>query len=182
MDVVKTNISRIGGVIDVQSERGIGTKLTLTLPITLAIVRALLVRAGAQTFAVPLASVSEVILLDTRTRKVDGREVMSLRGATLQLCRLLPFFGLAEAEEAPERSFVVVAQVGERRLGLVVDSIAGQQDLVIIALGRSLESVRGFAGATELGDERVGLVLDAGAVLDEVLSVSEVMRKAHAHG
>ncbi len=184
MDVVKTNIARIGGVIDVQSELGIGTKLTLTLPITLAIVRALLVHCETQVFAIPLASVSEVITLDTRTRKVDGREVMTLRGETLQLCRLKNFFALtpASGERRDVRPLVVVAQVGERRLGLVVDSIAGQQDMVIKALGRSLEDVRGFAGATELGDEHVGLVLDAGAILEEVLSVAEVRRKAQVHG
>jgi two-component system chemotaxis sensor kinase CheA len=177
MDVVKTNIARLGGVIDVQSERGIGTKMTLTLPVTLAIFRALLVKVHDQEFAVPLSAISEVINLDGRTRQVEGREVTTIRGATLPLCRLRQFFHLTN-EPAESREFVIVARVGERRLGLVVDSIAGQQDIVIKTLGRSLEAVRGFSGATELGSQRVGLVLDVGAVLDEMLSPGESLRKA----
>jgi two-component system chemotaxis sensor kinase CheA len=180
MDVVKTNISRIGGVIDVHSERGIGTKFTLTLPITLAIVRALLVKVGGQTFAIPLAAVSEVLGLDTATRRVDGREVMTLRGATLALCRLRGIFGL-DSNVGPLRPLVVVAQVGERKLGLVVDSIAGQQDIVIKALGPSLRDLKGFAGATELGDERVGLVLDAAAIVEETFAAGEGRRKGAIH-
>jgi two-component system chemotaxis sensor kinase CheA len=177
MDVVKTNIARLGGVIDVQSERGIGTKMTLTLPVTLAIFRALLVKVHDQEFAVPLSAISEVLNLEGRTRVVEGREVTTIRGATLPLCRLRQFFHLTTAA-SEGREFVIVARVGERRLGLVVDSIAGQQDIVIKSLGRSLESVRGFSGATELGSQRVGLVLDVGAVLDEMLSPGENLRKA----
>lgn len=180
MDVVKTNIARLGGVIDVQSERGIGTKMTLTLPVTLAIFRALLVKVHDQEFAVPLSAISEVLNLDGRTRVVEGREVTTIRGATLPLCRLRQFFHLT-TETSETREFVIVARVGERRLGLVVDSIAGQQDIVIKSLGRSLDSVRGFSGATELGSQRVGLVLDVGAVLDEMLSPGENLRKAALH-
>lgn len=180
MDVVKTNISRLGGVIDVQSEAGIGTKMTLTLPVTLAIFRALLVAAHEQVFAIPLASISEVVNLDTATRRVDGREVTTLRGVTLPLCRLRSFFSLT-SDKVSEKEFVVVARVGERRLGLVVDSIAGQQDIVIKSLGSALKQVRGFSGATELGDQRVGLVIDVAAVLEEMLSPGESLRKAAAH-
>jgi len=181
MDVVKTNIARLGGVIDVQSERGIGTKMTLTLPVTLAIFRALLVKVGEQEFAVPLSAISEVNLLDSGTREIEGREVTSLRGATLPLCRLRSFFGLTR-ERSQQREFVVVAQVGERRLGLVVDAIAGQQDIVIKSLGASLSLVRGFSGATELGDQRVGLVLDVAAILEEMLSPGDTLRKVVVNG
>lgn len=180
MDVVKTNIARLGGVIDVQSEKGIGTKMTLTLPITLAIVRALLVHVSDQVFAVPLSSVSEVIQLDGPTRFIDDREVMSLRGSTLPLCRLAQFFELPE-DRPRGRAYVVVAQIGERRLGLVIDSVAGQQDIVIQALGASLAQVRGFAGATELGDQRVGLVLDTTGIVEEVMNIHESFRKAVYH-
>lgn len=180
MDVVKTNIARLGGVIDVQSERGIGTKMTLTLPVTLAIFRALLVSTDTQVFAIPLSSISEVLNLDGPTRVVDGREVTTVRGSTMPLCRLRTIFGLDETEPS-SREFVVVARVGERRLGLVVDTIAGQQDIVIKTLGSALNSVRGFAGATELGNQRVGLVIDVAAILDEMLSPGESLRKAVAH-
>jgi len=172
MDIVKTNISKLGGVIDVHSETGIGTKMTITLPITLAIVSALLVQAGKHTLAIPLSSVSEAIAFEeAAVRLVDGREVITLRGQTLPLCRLDRLMNLESASEvAPRRRFVVVAALGQRRLGLVVDFLYGQEDIVIKPLGKSLNAVRGFAGATELGDQRVGLVLDAAGLIEEVLA------------
>jgi two-component system chemotaxis sensor kinase CheA len=175
MDVVKTNISKLGGVIDVHSEDGIGTKMTITLPITLAIVSALLLRVAEQTFAIPLASVSEAIAFDdTGLRIVDGREVMTLRGTTLPVAHFDRLFSLVRGVPAPRRQYVVVATLGSRRLGLVVDQLLGQQDIVIKPLGKSLSNVRGFAGATELGDQHVGLVIDAAAIIEEVLTTSEV--------
>jgi two-component system, chemotaxis family, sensor kinase CheA len=174
MDVVKYNISKLGGVIDVHSEAGIGTKIAITLPITLAIVSALLMTAADHTFAMPLSSVSEAIPFDaTLVRYIDGRAVMSLRGTTLPICRLDEMFGLQRNGSPPRRQFAVVAQLGTRRLGVVVDQLVGEQDIVIKALGPSLSDVRGFAGATELGDQRVGLVLDAAAIIEEVLAGSE---------
>lgn len=171
MDVVKTNISKLGGIIDVHSESGIGTKMTITLPITLAIVNALLVRVGEHAFAIPLNVVSEAIAFDPRgVRLVDGREVMTLRGATLALCRLDRLLGIEDEVKVSGRRFVVVANLGARRLGFVVDLLVGQQDIVTKPLGPSLARVRGFAGATELGDQRVGLVLDTAAIIEEVLT------------
>ena len=175
MDVVKTNISKLGGVIDVHSEDGIGTKMTITLPITLAIVSALLIRVDEHTFAIPLASVSEAIGFDDAgLRMVDGREVMTLRGTTLPIARLENLLSLVRSAPPPRRQYAVVAALGARRLGLVVDQLVGQQDIVIKPLGKSLDAVRGFAGATELGDQHVGLVIDAAAIIDEVLSASDV--------
>ena len=172
MDIVKTNISKLGGVIDVHSETGIGTKMTITLPITLAIVSALMIQAGKHTFAIPLSSVSEAIAFEeSGVRSVDGREVITLRGQTLPLCRLDRLMALDTAGDSPSRRrFVVVAALGQRRLGLVVDFLFGQEDIVIKPLGKSLGAVRGFAGATELGDQRVGLVLDAAGLIEEVLA------------
>ena len=172
MDIVKTNISKLGGVIDVHSETGIGTKMTITLPITLAIVSALLIQAGKHTLAIPLSSVSEAIAFDEAgVRLVDGREVITLRGQTLPLCRLDRLMALeSPSDSASRRRFVVVAALGQRRLGLVVDFLYGQEDIVIKPLGKSLAAVRGFAGATELGDQRVGLVLDAAGLIEEVLA------------
>ncbi len=180
MDIVKTNISRLGGVIDVHTEAGIGTKMTITLPITLAIVSALVVDVAGRVFAIPLSSVSEAIAFDgTGVRTVDAREVMTLRGTTLPLCRLDRLFKLERSGAGRRRRFVVVASMGNRRLGLVVDHLFGQQDIVIKPLGHSLTKVRGFAGATELGDQRVGLVLDAAALIEEVLaSVEQGLRRA----
>jgi two-component system chemotaxis sensor kinase CheA len=178
MDIVKTNINKLGGVIDVHSETGIGTKMAITLPITLAIVSALLVRVHEQVFAIPLSTVSEALSFDqSQVRRVENREVITVRGSSLPICDLGRLLGLPEPQEDRRRRFVVVAALGNRRLGLVVDHLYGQEDIVIKPLGSSLSRVRGFAGATELGDQRVGLVLDSGAVIEEVLSGAEGPRE-----
>ncbi len=178
MDIVKTNINKLGGVIDVHSETGIGTKMAITLPITLAIVSALLVRVYDQVFAIPLSTVSEALSFDPgQVRRVENREVITVRGSSLPICDLGRLLGLPEPREERRRRFVVVAALGNRRLGLVVDHLFGQEDIVIKPLGSSLSRVRGFAGATELGDQRVGLVLDSGAVIEEVLSGAEAPRE-----
>jgi two-component system chemotaxis sensor kinase CheA len=177
MDVVRTNIAKLGGVVDITSEVGIGTKITITLPITLAIISVLGVEVMGRSFAIPLASVEEAIAFDeSLVRSFDGREALTQRGATLPICRLARLFGI-EDEAVPAvlvrknaKPCVVIASVGSRRLGFVVDRLVGQQDIVIKALGKSLRSVRGFAGATELGDQRVGLVLDVAALMDEVMA------------
>jgi two-component system chemotaxis sensor kinase CheA len=170
MDVVRTNIGRLGGVIDVNSQPGIGTKFTLTLPITLAIVSALVLRVRDQTFAIPLNVVQEALFYDERSlRRVEGREVITLRGQSLPIARLADLFGLT-GDQAPGRHFVVVTALGQRRLGIVVDALEGQEDIITKPLGGSLASVRGFSGATDLGDQRVVLVLDAPSILDDVLS------------
>lgn len=197
MDVVKTNISKLGGVIDVQSEPGIGTKMTVTLPITLAIISALVVLVEDRLFAVPLANVQEAVVLDPgAVRIIDGREVVTLRGSSLQLCRLARLFDLESQANQPTtngwptsasagapgsasldlrpaprvstRQYVVVTAVGARRLGLVVGTLVGEQDVVIKALGPSLKGVRGFAGASELGDQRIALVIDAPSLVEEL--------------
>jgi two-component system, chemotaxis family, sensor kinase CheA len=178
MDIVKTNINKLGGVIDVHSESGIGTKMAITLPITLAIVSALVVRVHDQVYAIPLATVSEALSFDpSSVRRVENREVITVRGSSLPICDLGRLLGLSEPTEDRRRRFVVVAALGNRRLGLVVDHLFGQEDIVIKPLGASLSRVRGFAGATELGDQRVGLVLDSGAVIEEVLSGAEAPRE-----
>jgi two-component system chemotaxis sensor kinase CheA len=191
MDIVKTNIAKLGGIVDITSEVGIGTKMTITLPITLAIISVLVVEIAERSFCMPLASVEEAIVLDeSLVRTFEGREIMTQRGATLPICRLSRLFGIEESSPAPlgargaarTKAFVVIASVGNRRLGFVVDRLVGQQDIVIKALGKSLKSVRGFAGATELGDQRVGLVLDIAALIEEVLAGSEARFLMQAEG
>jgi two-component system chemotaxis sensor kinase CheA len=183
MDVVKTNISKLGGIIDIYSEIGIGTKFTVTLPITLAIISALIVHVEGRTFAIPLSSVQEAIWLDPGAlRRVEGQEMMTLRGSSLPLCRMNELFGLSSVEAPRLRPYAVVVGVGVRRLGLVVDQIIGQQDIVIKPLGPSLSKVKGFAGATELGDQRVALVLDAPALIEEAFSQTEVAVGAGSYG
>ncbi|MGA7124215.1 MAG: chemotaxis protein CheA [Polyangiaceae bacterium] len=175
LDVAKTNIGKLGGVVDITSDVGIGTKMTITLPITLAIIHVLLVEIGAHLFAVPLASVEEAIVLhEDQVRTVEARELLTVRGTSLPICRLARLFGLPQGDRDGHGPFVVIARVGARRLGFVVDELVGQQDIVIKPLGKSLKGVRGFAGATELGDQRIALVIDVAALIEEVLLPSEV--------
>jgi two-component system chemotaxis sensor kinase CheA len=180
LDVVKTNIAKLGGVVDIASDVGIGTKMTITLPITLAIINVLLVDIGGRPFAIPLASVEEAMALDeAHVRAIESREVLTVRGASLPICRLERLFGMQPRGHARGRAFVVIAQVADRRLGLVVDELVGQRDIVIKPLGKSLSRVRGFAGATELGDQRVALVLDVAALIEEVLATGETRFLVH---
>jgi two-component system chemotaxis sensor kinase CheA len=169
MDVVKTNIQRLGGAVEVQSFVGTGTTFTITLPVTLAIIRSLLFSASGSLLAIPLSVVSEVLRLEPgAVRNVNNREILDLRGNTLPLCRLGAHFRFAKRTTTTE-GFVIVVTVGKQRLGLLVDALAGQQDIVVKPLGRSLAQVSGVAGATDLGDGRLVLVLEAAALLEEVL-------------
>jgi len=119
------------------------------------------VRVSSSVFALPLATVSEALSFDEdMVRVVDNREVITLRGATLPICRVQRLLEL-ERSPRPGRGFVVIVSLANRRLGLVVDHLFGQEDIVIKPLGASLSRVRGFAGASDLGDQRVALVLGA---------------------
>lgn len=198
MDIVKTNIGKLGGVVDISSDVGIGTKMTITLPITLAIISVLMLEVAGRTFCMPLASIEEAIVFeDSMIKTFEGREVMTQRGATLPIVRLAKLFRLEgfragvwvnESATTPRprqvrpgrgaKSYCVVASVADRRVGFIVDRLVGQQDIVIKALGKSLKMARGLAGATELGDQRVGLVLDAAALINEVLASSAEGRLA----
>ncbi len=176
MDVVKTNISRLSGMIDVDTVLGRGSKISITLPVTLAIIQALVIDTCGQTFCIPLNSVLESIMVrlsDIVT--VEGHEVISLRGRTLPLLHLSRMFGLlgngAEQGYAdPDRIYVVIVGLAQHRVGLVVDELVGQQDVVIKPLGSALRSVPGIAGATELGANRTVLLLDVGTLVDEALA------------
>jgi two-component system chemotaxis sensor kinase CheA len=173
MDVVKTNIARLSGIIDVESEEGLGTRLTLTLPITLAIIQALIIRAAGRTFAVPLNSVLESLrVTQADVKTIERREVMSLRGQTLPLARLEKLFRLerGDLEGVPNKQFVVVVGLAQHRIGLLVDELHGQEDIVIKSLGRALADVPGIAGATELGGKKTVLVLDVAQIVEEAVA------------
>ncbi|MCA9710752.1 MAG: chemotaxis protein CheA, partial [Myxococcales bacterium] len=177
MDVVKTNISRLSGMIDVDTMLGRGTKFAITLPVTLAIIQALVIETCDQTFCIPLNSVLESIMVrQSDIATVEGHEVISLRGRTLPLLHLSRMFDLrAETSYAdPERIYVVIVGLAQHRVGLVVDELVGQQDVVIKPLGAALRSVPGIAGATELGANRTVLLLDVATLVDEALSRVDV--------
>jgi len=175
MDVVKTNILRMGGMTSIASEKGIGTKITITLPITLATIRALMVNVASRTFAMPVTAVREAIPYDgDRVRTVQGREVISLRGETLAVCDLASHFGFRSSTHGRGR-FIVVGSMGDRSLGFIVDELCGQEDVIIKALGKSLSSVRGFSGAAVLGDQQCALVLDAPALFTDYFAGGETL-------
>jgi two-component system chemotaxis sensor kinase CheA len=168
MDVVKTNISRLSGIIDVESEPGHGTRITITLPITLAIIQALVIRAAGRTYAVPLNAVLESLLITPEeVRTVERREVITVRGSTLPILRLEDAFRLDRDKPRPRKLYVVVVGMAQHRMGLVVDELHGQQDIVIKSLGRALDGIPGVAGATELGNQQTVLVLDVAALVEE---------------
>jgi two-component system chemotaxis sensor kinase CheA len=174
MDVVKTNIARLSGLIDLASAAGEGTVITITLPITLAILHALIIRAAGRTYAVPLNSVLESLTLEPGdVRTIEGRKVMSVRGQTLLLSRIDQVLGLEGAEPPPERAYVVVVGVAQHRVGFVVDELVGQQDVVIKSLGPALADVPGIAGATELGGQQIVLVLDVAGLVEEAVRGAE---------
>ena len=175
MDVVKTKISDLSGIIDVESTEGEGTLFTVTLPMTLAIIPALIVSIAERTYALPLNNVLETIALaDVRIKTIERREVISVRGATVPLVDLRDLFGL-EGERGSD-SFGVVAGIGEHRIALIVDELIGQQDIVIKSLGRRLSNIPGIAGATELGNQQTILVIDMVGLINEVTSSDDIER------
>jgi len=170
MDVVRRNIGELSGILDLVSTPGEGTTITITLPITLAIIQALIVDVCGRTYAMPLTAVLESLLIkpdDIDT--IEQREVITLRDRTLPLLRLGSVFGFDEEEEliGREQLYVVVIGMAEKRLGLVVDRVFGRQDVVIKSLGTALGDVPGIAGATELGNQETILVLDVASLIVE---------------
>ncbi|BDV42577.1 chemotaxis protein CheA [Geotalea uraniireducens] len=168
MDVVKNNIAAVSGMVDIESEFGKGSRIIITLPITLAIIKALLVSTAGRTYAIPITSVLETIIAEEQDiLTVERKEVFQLRETTLPLVRLERFFDIDRRGELSENFYVVVVGVAEKRLGLVVDDLIGQQDIVIKSLGELFKGYRGISGAADLGDQRTILVLDVGGIIGE---------------
>ncbi|MFZ5874824.1 MAG: chemotaxis protein CheA [Nitrospirota bacterium] len=170
LDVVARHIAKLNGIVEVNTELGQGTSFVLTLPITLVIIKALIVGVGTQTYAIPISSVSESVMIDPKqVVTIGGRPVIHLRDHTLSLLRLSDLFGVAPAHNGDGRLYIIVVGLAEKRLGLVVDTISGQQEIVIKSIGSLLQGIPGIAGATELGNRKTILVLDVGALIDEAV-------------
>jgi two-component system, chemotaxis family, sensor kinase CheA len=178
MDVVKRNVSKLSGMIDIQTEPGLGTAFILTLPITLAIIKALVVESGGETFAIPLSSVREIQQATAgQVETVEGREVMAVRDEMIPLLRIARVFNLSGGNER-DTFYVILVGLAERRLGIIVDSLRDQQEIVIKPLGKRLADIPGIAGATELGDRRgVVLVLDVESLIDGALKRTVMSRQ-----
>ncbi len=185
LDVVKNNIGALSGAIDIESKAGSGAKVIITLPITLAIIQALVVEVGKETFAIPLNSVSSgLVVKPEEIKTIEGREVIELRERTLPLLRLEKFFALDPGlKVVREEIYIVTVGIAERRIGLVVDRLLGRQDIVIKSIGEALSGIRGIAGATELGDQRTILVLDVVGLIEEATTriSGRVRVEAHTH-
>ena len=178
LDVVKTNIGRLSGVIEVDSVPGQGSTFTVTLPMTLAILPALIVQVAGFSFAVPVNNVLETVgvsMGDIET--IEGREVLSLRGATVPVFDLREAFRLSN-DGRPANNFAVVTGAGQTRLALLVDDLTGQRDIVIKSLGTRLSNVRGIAGATELGNQQTILVIDTMGLMNQADSQSDKLMEA----
>jgi two-component system chemotaxis sensor kinase CheA len=165
MDVVKTRIAQMNGSVEVDSALGKGSKITIKLPLTLAILPTLMVILGQQPFALPLASVVEIFNLDlSRTNTVDGQLTIRVRNRALPLFYLRSWLisgAMSQAGDDQERQgHVVVVNVGGVQVGLVVDFLVGQEEVVIKPLGALLQGLEGMAGATITGDGKIALILD----------------------
>jgi two-component system chemotaxis sensor kinase CheA len=165
LDVVKTNIERIGGTVDVDSTVGVGTTWRLAIPLTLAIIQALTVECAGQRFVIPQLGVHELVYLDSSTKveHVCGAAVYRLRGRLLPLIRLDETLGLSSAEEGRNK-YCAVLQVEGHRFGLVVDRVLSTEEIVVKALSSRLKEAGVYTGATILGDGAVALILDVGAL------------------
>jgi two-component system chemotaxis sensor kinase CheA len=185
MDVVKTSITQLSGVLDFETTRGVGTRMIITLPMTLAIIQALVVQACGRTYAVPLNQVQENLMIaPSDIKTIERREVIQLRERTLPLARLERVFALARPEgwrpgggRADGSLYVVVVGMGERSLGVIVDELLGQQDVVIKSIGELLKGVRGIAGAADLGNQQTILVLDVGTLIDDAIALEAGRRE-----
>jgi two-component system chemotaxis sensor kinase CheA len=176
MDVVKTNIKNLKGSVNTQSEVGKGTKLTLTLPLTLAIIDALMVQIAGDTFAIPLDAVSETTKIEVeKLSDVNNRKAVTLRGEVLGIVELSELLGLPQTMDEREVLPMVVIQDNDRRLGLVVDRLLERQEIVIKPLGQYLNNfnLKGLSGATIMGDGSVVLILDP----HEIYSLSTQLGK-----
>ncbi|OGW49910.1 MAG: hypothetical protein A2Z50_05125 [Nitrospirae bacterium RBG_19FT_COMBO_42_15] len=168
LDVVRKNLVKLSGTIDIETKEKIGTKFIITLPITLMILKALIVQVGEEIFALPINTVSESLMITKKDiQTVERREVIQLREKTLPILRLEDAFNMKNLDAKTDSMYVVVVGSGNRKIGFVVDALLGQQEIVIKSLGKILSGIQGVAGATELGNRKTVLVLDVGALIEE---------------
>ncbi|USB31752.1 chemotaxis protein CheW [Paenibacillus sp. YPG26] len=170
MDIVRSHIEKLNGIIDIESVVGRGTTFTIKLPLTLAIIRSLLVKFGPKTFAIPLVNVLEIIRLNRdEIQMVKDQEVGMVRGRVLPLVRMKERLGIADQQdlETKKREFVIVVGIADKRIGIIADKMIGNQEIVIKSLGPYIGSPPFIAGATIMGDGNVALILDISTVVRE---------------
>ena len=167
MDVVKTAVEAIKGTVELKSEKDRGSHFVLRLPLTLAIIRALMVKAGNEIYAIPIEAIRENIIVEPdEIRTVNRDRVITLREEVLPLSSLSESLGLGTFKQQ-EMYPVVVVRAGNKKAGLIVDDLLGQQEIVIKSLSKFVDGIKGIAGATVLGDGRVTLILDVATLLED---------------
>lgn len=172
LDVVKEKLSSLGGFTDVYSKNGEGTTFILTLPITLAIIKSLIVKVGNDKFALPLTAISEIVAIERKDiQTIEWKDVYYIRGEMLPIISLAKVFDIESKKS--DLSFAVVVGFGKRKIGLLVDEILEQQEIVIKSLGDYLKGLSGFAGAAEIGRHEVILVLDIESIIEKSLARQE---------
>jgi two-component system chemotaxis sensor kinase CheA len=172
LDIVKEKLSTLGGFTEISTESDKGTAFTLTLPITLAIVKALIVRVGKHTFALPLTAISETVEIEHKNiQTIEWKDVYYIRGELLPIVSIGKLFNIETNES--DKSFAVVVGFGKRKLGLLADELLGQSEIVIKSLGEYLKGLSGFAGAAEIDKQEVILVLDVESIIEKSLMKQE---------
>ncbi|WP_033762088.1 chemotaxis histidine kinase/response regulator CheAY2 [Helicobacter pylori] len=172
MDVVKTNIEKLNGIIEIDSEVGVGTTQKLKIPLTLAIIQALLVGVQEEYYAIPLSSVLETVRISQdEIYTVDGKSVLRLRDEVLSLVRLSDIFKVDAILESNSDVYVVIIGLADQKIGVIVDYLIGQEEVVIKSLGYYLKNTKGIAGATVRGDGKITLIVDVGAMMDMAKSI-----------
>ncbi len=183
MDVVKTNIEKLNGIIDIDSEVGKGTIIKLKIPLTLAIIQALLVGAQEEYFAIPLSSVLETVRVTTEEiYSIEGKDVLRLRDEILPLVRLSDIFGIEKIFDDAEHLYIVVIALADSKIGVIVDTLVGQEEIVIKSLGDYLQNIPGIAGATIRGDGKVTLIIDVGALMELAKNTTGSVKKEIVSG
>ncbi|MBP2642442.1 MAG: chemotaxis protein CheA [Firmicutes bacterium] len=167
MDAVKTKIEALGGMVDVETKVNEGSKFKIKLPLTLAIIQALLVEVCKEIYAIPLGSIDSTInIKPSEIKTIQDQEVILLRGQIIPIVRLAKKLGAEELEgDNKEELFVVIVHMGEQKAGVIVDTLIGQQEIVIKSLGKLLAGIKVLAGATILGNGQVALILDVGTLM-----------------
>lgn len=166
LDVVKTKIESLGGTVEVETSANAGSKFIIRLPLTLAIIQALLVTIGSEKYAIPLNSIKEITSIEKNNiRIVQGQEVILYRNGVLPIVRLSHVLDVKNDEKDSSELTVVIVKKGEKSSGFIVDSLIGQQEIVIKSLGKYLAGIRNIAGATILGDGQVALIIDSNSMI-----------------
>ena len=181
MDVVKKNIEKLNGTLEIDSIAGQETRVRIKIPLTLAIIPALLVRVATELFTIPLSTVEETIKVRVNDiERIEGNEVIYLRNQTIPLIRLSSLFNMPSPDGGAPAIFIVIVSNGMNQMGLVVDAMLGQEEVVIKPLEDYLQESSGFSGATILGDGRISLILDIYDLLNISLAKMEHRRKSRA--